>query len=64
MPTGHEFTVSTTPITVFQRRGCGLARAAGRLVVALLGVAILSGCGAGPRFSAIPTIRRRLWLGG
>ena len=63
MPTGHEFTVSTTPITVFQRRGCDLARAPGRLV-ALPGVAVLSRSRAVPRFSAIPTIKRRLWLGG
>lgn len=64
MPAGHEFTVGTTLITVFQRRGCGLAGAAGTLVAAFLGVAVLSGCGAAPRFPAIRTIKRRLWLGG
>ena len=64
MPAGHEFTVGTTPITVFQRPGCGLAGAAGRLVAALLGVAVLSGCGAAPCFSAIRTIKRRLRLRG
>ena len=38
--------------------------AAGRLVAALPGVAVLSGCRAAPCFSATRTIRGRLWLGG
>ena len=48
MPTGYDFTVGATPITVFQQRGCGLAKVAGRLVAALPGVADLSGCPASP----------------
>ena len=63
MPTGHEFTVGTTPVTVFQRRGCGHTRAAEKLVVAPPGVAVLSGGGAAPRFPAIWTIERRFRLG-
>lgn len=59
MPTGYEFTVGATPITVFQQRGCGLAR-----VAALPGVAVLSGCGASPCLAAIRTIKRWLSLGG
>ena len=35
MPTGYEFTVGTTPITMLRQRGCDLAGSAGRLVAAL-----------------------------
>ena len=64
MPTGYEFTVGATPITVFRQRGCGLARMAGRLVAVLPGVAVLSGCGASPCLAAIRRIKRWLSLGG
>ena len=64
MPTGYEFTVGANPIMVFQQRGCGLARVAGRLVAVLPDVAVLSGCGASPCLAAIRTIKRWLSLGG
>lgn len=64
MPAAHEFTVGTTPLTVFQRRGCGHTRAAGTPVVALPGIAVLSSCAAAACFPAIRMIKRWLGLGG
>ena len=58
MPTGQEFTVGTIPITVFQRPGCGLGKAVGRLVAALSGVAVQSSLRAAPRFPAVRTIKQ------